>query len=60
MTTPTDSYLISPQRRVYVDGTVKTVWSDGKVETRYADGRIRIKDKQGALLHDSFDESPQH
>lgn len=43
-------------RREYPDGTVKYLYPDGVQETRYANGRIRIKDAEGSLLLDSFQE----
>lgn len=43
-------------RREYPDGTVKYLYPDGIQETRYANGRIRIKDADGNLLLDSFEE----
>lgn len=48
--------LFSFQKREYPDGTVKILFNDGRQETRYSNGRIRVKDKSGALLHDSLDE----
>lgn len=43
------------QRREYPDGTVKIVYADGTQETRYSSGRKRLKDKDGNLLMDSYD-----
>ncbi|XP_072746639.1 uncharacterized protein Sas-4 isoform X2 [Anoplolepis gracilipes] len=43
------------KRREYPDGTVKLVYTDGIQETRYSSGRKRLKDKDGNLLMDSYD-----
>ncbi|XP_029173783.1 centromere protein J-like [Nylanderia fulva] len=43
------------KRREYPDGTVKLVYTDGTQETRYSNGRKRLKDKDGNLLMDSYD-----
>ncbi|XP_011256726.1 centromere protein J [Camponotus floridanus] len=43
------------KRREYPDGTVKIVYADGTQETRYSSGRKRLKDKDGNLLMDSYD-----
>jgi len=44
------------QRREYPDGTMKTVYVDGTQETRYSNGRRRLKDKDGNLLMDTYDD----
>uniref|UniRef100_A0A1B6DP84 Centromere protein J C-terminal domain-containing protein n=1 Tax=Clastoptera arizonana TaxID=38151 RepID=A0A1B6DP84_9HEMI len=43
------------KRREYPDGTVKIVYLDGTQETRYSNGRIRLKDKNGILILDTFE-----
>ncbi|XP_012224198.1 centromere protein J [Linepithema humile] len=43
------------KRREYPDGTVKLVYADGSQETRYSSGRKRLKDKDGNLLMDYYD-----
>jgi hypothetical protein len=48
--------LVILQRREYPDGTMKTIYVDGTQETRYSNGRRRLKDKDGNLLMDTYDD----
>ncbi|EZA46841.1 Centromere protein J [Ooceraea biroi] len=44
------------KRREYPDGTMKTIYVDGTQETRYSNGRRRLKDKDGNLLMDTYED----